>query len=135
MSRWVHELHIAPQFYDCDPMFVVWHGHYLKYFEQARAELLGSLNYGYRQMLESGYLWPIVDLRLKYVRSAKLLQPLTVRAEIVEYEHRLKLDYRITSEGETLTRGYTVQVAVDAKTQELQYVTPRVLWERLGVAP
>ncbi len=134
MKQWVHEFEVVPQFYDCDPMSVVWHGHYLKYFERARQELLGKLGYGYFEMLDSGYLWPVVDLRIKYVRSAKLLQPLKVRVEIVEYENRLKLEYVITSEGKTLTKAHTVQVAVDKKTNELQYVTPRVLWERLGVA-
>ena len=27
------------------------------------------------------------------------------------------------------------KVAVDAKTMELQYVCPKILWERLGVMP
>lgn len=134
-GRWVHELEVRPQFYDVDPMNVVWHGHYLKFFEQCRQELLGGLGYGYKEMLESGYIWPIVDVHLRYVKYGRLLQPMTVRAEIVEYENRLKLEYLVTSEGQRLTKGYTVQVAVDAKTQELQLVTPRILWERLGVAP
>lgn len=134
-GRWVHETVIRPQFYDVDPMSVVWHGNYLKFFEQTRQELLSGLGYGYREMIESGYVWPVVDVHLRYVKYAHLLQPLTVRAEIVEYENRLKVDYLITSEGQRLTKGHTVQVAVDARTQELQMVTPRVLWERLGVAP
>ena len=48
-----------------------------------------------RSMRESGYGWPIVDLRLKYSRPATFNQPLVVRAEIVEWENRLKMDYVI----------------------------------------
>ncbi|MGV3622667.1 MAG: acyl-CoA thioesterase [Archangium sp.] len=134
MSRWFHEMEMTVPFFDCDPMQVVWHGHYLKYFEICRQVMLDKLGYGYFAMRESGYLWPVVDVRLKYVRPAVLQQKLTVRAEIVEYENRLKVEYVITSNGEKLTRGYTVQVAVNAKTNELEYVTPPELWKALGVS-
>lgn len=134
MSRWFHEMEMTVPFFDCDPMQVVWHGHYLKYFEICRQTLLDNLGYGYFAMRDSGYLWPVVDVRLKYVRPAVLQQKITVRAEIVEYENRLKVDYVITSNGEKLTKGYTVQVAVNAKTNELEYVTPPELWKALGVS-
>lgn len=78
------EVEVVPAFYDIDPMDVVWHGHYVKYLEVARCALLDRFDYGYPRMRDSGYLWPIVDLRLKYVRSATFNQPLCVRTEIVE---------------------------------------------------
>jgi acyl-CoA thioester hydrolase len=133
----VHELEVRPAFFDVDPMSVVWHGHYVKYFELARSALMARFDYDYAQMRESGYLWPIVDMHIKYLRPATLQQPLTVRAEITEFENRLRVKYLVTSAqtGERLTRGHTLQVAVDARTHELQYVCPKVLWERLGVVP
>ncbi|MDP2271791.1 MAG: thioesterase family protein [Archangium sp.] len=137
MPELLHEIEVRPAFYDVDPMAVVWHGNYVRYFELARAALMEKFNYGYEQMRESGYLWPIVDLRVKYVKPATLNQPLKVRAEITEFESRLRVEYLITSgiSGDKVTKGYTLQVAVDAKTMELQYVCPKILWERLGVSP
>jgi acyl-CoA thioester hydrolase len=131
------ELEVRPAFYDVDPMEVVWHGHYVKYFELARSALMASVGYDYAQMRESGYLWPIVGLEVKFIRPARLQQRLTVRAEITEYESRLRVRYLVTDAetGEKLTRGHTLQVAVDARTGQLQYVCPKVLWERLGVMP
>lgn len=136
-ERWCVEHLVTPAFFDLDPMAIVWHGHYVKYFELGRSALLSKLDYDYQQMLDSGYLWPVVDLRIKYVKPARLKQPLVVRAEVVEFENRLKIAYRISDQasGARLTVGSTTQVAVDAKTQQLQFVTPRVLWERLGVSP
>lgn len=130
-----HEIEITPAFHDLDPMGVVWHGNYLKYFELARCALLQRFDYDYWQMKESGYVWPIVDLRCKYVRSARFNQRLTVRAEIVEWENRLKIDYRIrdTESGEVLTRAHSIQVAVSIATSEMCYASPEVLLERLGV--
>ena len=137
MPELFHEIEVRPAFYDVDPMAVVWHGNYVRYFELARAALMEKFNYGYEQMRESGYFWPIVDLRVKFVKPATLNQPLKVRAEITEFESRLRVEYLITSgiSGDKVTKGYTLLVAVDAKTMELQYVCPKILWERLGVSP
>ena len=131
------EIDLQPAFHDCDPMQVVWHGHYFKYFEIARCELLRRFDYDYPQMQASGYLFPIVDTRVKYIRSLHFAQPLKVLARIVEWELRLKLDYEIrdAASGELLTRAHTIQIAVDVPTRQMQYVCPSVLWERLGVTP
>lgn len=132
-----HETEVVPAFYDIDPMEIVWHGHYVKYLEVARTALLAKFGYDYPRMRASGYAWPIVDLRLKYVRPAELGQRLIVRAEIVEWENRLRIQYRIRDAqgGRKLTEATTTQVAVDLATHEMQYVCPAVLWERLGVRP
>jgi acyl-CoA thioester hydrolase len=132
-----HEIDVVPAFYDIDPMEIVWHGHYVKYLELARSALLAKFDYDYARMRESGFGWPIVDMRLKYVRPAALGQALKVRAEIVEWENRLRIEYviRDAASGSKLNQAYTIQVAVDMATREMRYVSPPVLWERLGVEP
>ena len=132
-----HEVEVVPAFYDIDPMDIVWHGHYVKYLEVARTALLGKFDYDYPRMRDSGYAWPIVDMRLKYVRPAAFGQRLIVRAEIVEWENRLRIQYLIrdADSGQKLTQATTTQVAVDLATREMQYVCPPVLWQRLGVQP
>ncbi len=131
------EIELQPAFYDLDPMDIVWHGHYVKYLELARCALLERFDYGYAQMRASGYVWPVVDMRLKYVRSAGYGQRIKVRAEITEWESRLRIDYllRDAASGERLNKAYTIQVAVDVQSREMQYVCPPVLLERLGLAP
>ena len=131
------EIEVVPAFYDLDPMGIVWHGHYLKYFERARCALLDRFDYGYRQMQASGYAWPVVDMRLKYVRPAELGQRLVVRAEITEWENRLRIDYLIrdAATGARVHSASSIQVAVEIATRQMQYVCPPVLWERLGVRP
>lgn len=132
-----HEIEVVPAFFDIDPMEIVWHGHYVKYLELARSALLDRFDYGYSRMRASGYAWPIVDMRLKYVRPAELGQRLVVRAEIVEWENRLRIAYRIrdAASSRKLTEASTIQVAVDLSTREMLYVCPPVLWQRLGVRP
>lgn len=124
---------IIAQFYDIDPMEVVWHGNYVRYFEQVRGLLLDRIDYNYAQMAESGYLWPIVDMRVKYVRPVRYRQRIVVEATLVEYENRLKIDYRCrdAASGEVLTKAHTVQLAVNAVTQELSLESPEVLLKKV----
>lgn len=132
-----HEVEVVPAFFDIDPMEIVWHGHYVKYMEVARTALLDRFDYSYPRMRESGYAWPVVKMQLKYVRPAVLNQRLKVRAEILEWENRLRIAYAVrdADTGTKLTEASTVQVAVDMTTREMLYVCPPVLWQRLGVQP
>ena len=135
-SRWCAETEIQVQFFDLDPMEVVWHGHYAKYLEVARCALLDTIDYNYKQMKASGYAWPVIDMHLRYIESAMFGQRLKLRAEIVEWENRLKIDYLVTdaASGRRLLRASTTQVAVDMTTREMCFVSPSVLFEKLRIS-
>src|SRR5690606_33410356 len=127
------EIELSPAFHDLDPMVVVWHGHYLKYLELARCALLQEIDYDYPQMRESGYLWPIVDLRTKYLRRARHGRRVPVRAGLTAWDLRMRIDYLIrdADSGEKITRAHSRQVAVDAATGEMCHATPEALRLRL----
>jgi len=127
------EVDIDVPFYDVDSMNIVWHGHYIKYFEVARCALLCKLDYDYNRMVESGYGWPIVDMRVKYVKPLIFMQRITVEASIVEYENRLKIAYLVKDKKtqERLTEGYTIQVAVDVEKRTMCFASPKVLINKL----
>jgi acyl-CoA thioester hydrolase len=127
------EITLDVPFHDLDPMGVVWHGRYAKYLEHARCALLNRFDYDYPAMRESGYAWPIVELNVKYIRPLRYGQKIAVRADLLEWENRLKIGYLITdaASGERLTRATTVQVAIDIATGELQFVSPAALVDRL----
>jgi len=122
-------------FHDVDMMTYAWHGHYVKYFEVARCELLNKIGYNYQQMHASGYMWPVIDMRIKYVKPARFDVSVNVTASLIEYENRLKINYLIedVQTGEKLTKAYTCQVAVDMVTQEMCFVSPAILAEKLGI--
>jgi acyl-CoA thioester hydrolase len=136
-SRWFAECETQVQFFDLDPMEIVWHGHYVKYLEIVRGVLLDTIDYNYAQMKASGYLWPVIDLHLRYIAPAAFTQRLKLRAEIVEWENRLKIAYLISDavSSRRLSRATTTQVAVQIATGEMCFVSPPVLFEKLGVAP
>ncbi|WP_305909465.1 acyl-CoA thioesterase [Methylomarinum sp. Ch1-1] len=129
------EVEIDVPFFDVDLMEIVWHGHYVKYFEVARCALLDKIGYNYMQMRESGYAWPVIDLRVRYAKPAKFGQKLTVHAELCEWENRLKINYKVCDKlsGARLIRGHSCQVAVDIASGDMCYESPAILWEKLGL--
>ncbi|ALH95186.1 acyl-CoA thioesterase [Acinetobacter equi] len=125
---------IEVPFHDVDTMEVVWHGHYLKYFEIARCKLLDQFDYNYKQMRDSGYAWPIIESHVRYAHGILFEQKIRIRATLKEWENRLKIEYQIfdAKSGKRLTKGYTTQVAVDMHTKEMCYQSPQILFERLN---
>ena len=120
------EVHVEVPFFDVDAMNMVWHGHYVKYLEVARCALLDRIGHNYVQMKAAGYAWPVIDLQLRYVQAARFGQRLAVRADLVEWENRLKIHYLIRDAGTgvRLTRASTVQVAVRLADGAMQLASP-----------
>ncbi len=122
-----HTYEMRIPFFDVDMLEIAWHGHYVKYFEEARCAMLEKIGYNYLDMKKDGYAWPIVDMHLKYMSPAKFTQLIKIRCDLVEYENRLKINYLIydSETGQKLTKGYTIQLAVDVKNQQASFVTPK----------
>lgn len=123
---------VTVPFQDADPTGVAWHGNYFRYFDTARIALLAKLDFGYRDMAQIGQIWPIIDTRVRYIRSAAFGSELQVSAQLVEWEFRLRLYYQILQQtGERITEAYTVQVPVAADTEALMVGVPEFLQRRI----
>lgn len=127
------ELEITVPFYDVDAMQVAWHGHYVKYMEEARCQLLDLIDYNYYQMQASGYFWPIVDMRIKYIKPLTFKQKIIVKATLADIDYGLKIDFLFTDKnsGKKLTTAYTKQVAVNQETEEMCLLTPDILEQKI----
>lgn len=127
------EITLTAQFYDLDPMGVVWHGHYARFLEQARCQLLDKIGYNYIEMQASGFIWPIVDIQTKFIRPIRFHQNFIVAATLVEFENRLKIEYiiRDAASSEVLTKAHTTQIAVNAATNELCLESPAIFTDKL----
>ena len=120
---------ILVQFYDVDSMNVVWHGNYIRYFEEARSALFNSIHFHYDEMSKSGYVWPIVDFQIKYKAPLLLNKNYVVEANLIEYENRIKIDFKIWDAKTNVvhTTATSIQVAVRWGSYELEFETPKVL--------
>lgn len=120
-------------FQDVDSMRVVWHGNYVRYFEQVRAELLRNLGYTYGDMEAAGYVFPIVTLEVKFTAPARFDERVRVVATLVPCDLCLDIKYVVTSldTGARLCKGKTRQMAVSVKTGESLYRLPEPLLSKM----
>ena len=117
---------------DCDPGGVVWHGNYFRYFDAARVALLEKIDYGYRKMEKEGHVWPLIDSNIRFIHAVSFDDEIDVEATLTESEYRLKISYAIYDmSGRRVTKGWTVQVAVEVGTFELCIGSPPQLLDRL----
>lgn len=129
----VCESFIDVQFFDLDPMNVVWHGNYVKYLEQARCEMLAKIGYTYDDMKADGVAYPIAKINLKYIKPAQFMQKLKVVTTLVELEPSLNIKYEIfdANSGEKIFVAKSMQICVDIKTMESVYKAPKRFVERV----
>ena len=121
---------------DTDRSDVVYHSNYLRYFEFGRASLMRDTAYPYREIEDSGYVYPIIDLGITFHKPLYYDDLIWVHTRPIELERvRLKFDYLITlaETGEIICRGFTRHcalsagrpVAVDEKTVHLWKTFPK----------
>ncbi|MEI6897979.1 MAG: acyl-CoA thioesterase [Psychromonas sp.] len=127
------EVRLVTSFQDADPMGVIYHGNYFRFFEEARRLLMEKINYSYRDMVDSGYVWPVIDSYVKYVQAIPFNHAIRITAKLSAWENYLRIDYVIydAQTGKRMTKGYTRQVAVDMKTEEMCFASPTLLAKKL----
>ena len=122
---------------DTDRSQLVYHANHLRFFELGRATLMRDAAYPYREIEESGYTYPIIEVGIKYYGPLYYDDSMWIHTHPAELERvRLRFDYIITN-GQTheiACKGFTrhcavnssgIPVAIDEKTVHLWKVFPR----------
>ncbi len=123
------------EFFDVDSMSVAWHGNYVKYMEIGRCALLDSIGYSYNEMVKDGYVFPVVEIKIKYLRSLVFDETATIVSSLIEYENRLRIKYEIYNEkGELATKAESNQMVVRMSTGETLFECPPLFLERVKKA-
>ena len=128
-----HRSSMRVLYVDTDRSQVVYHANYLKYFEFGRAELMRGANYPYKQIEESGYVYPIIKTELNYYTPLFYddLMYIHTRPSSIELV-KLQFDYLITrvSDGEIICTGFTKHCAVNSGGIPVQIDEKTIrLWE------
>ncbi len=105
------------RFSEVDSMAIVWHGEYVRYFEDGR-EAFGREfeGLGYMDMYTSGYAAPMVEMELKYKYPLKCNDTATVETRYIGCEAaKIIFEYEVTrdSDGVIVATGRSVQVFID----------------------
>lgn len=129
-----NETNLTVQFYDLDPLNVVWHGNYIKYLETARCELLDKLGYDYEDMKRDNVAYPVATTDLKFIKPCVFNQKLKIITSVEEIEPSLIMKYTIydAKTGDKLFKARSMQICIDKTTNESIYSAPEGLKEKLA---
>jgi acyl-CoA thioester hydrolase len=122
------------RFSDVDSMGVVWHGNYIKYFEDGR-EAFGNLyQINYQDFYSRGFMIPIVKINCDYKKPLKYGDTAVIETRFVNSDAaKLLYDYVIyrNDTDEVVATGSSVQVFLNADMELLLDFPPFFLeWKK-----
>lgn len=124
---------ITVRFNEVDAYRVAWHGHYVSWMEIGRLNLARRFGLDPFQLDDLGYLGPVVQLEIKYLRPACCQDQLTVRTtlEPSEAANLIFVSEIVGPDGQRLASGRTVHALTD-RSGTLQFRLPAVIHERVA---
>ncbi len=128
-----HETCIQVRFYEVDAYGMVWHGHYMGWFEAGRNELTEQFHIGPLQLKEKNLLAPVVELTCQFKLPATFGDSLVIQTTMERTEvAKLIFHYRVLYQGnrKVLATGSTTHVLTDLNGS-LLYRVPSEILERI----
>jgi acyl-CoA thioester hydrolase len=130
----LHETRVELEvpFHDVDPMNVVWHGHYYKYFEIARTQLMRRLRLDAGDLVGGKYLLMVSESKCRYAFPLRYGERFEVAAWLHEVKKRLFVRYEIINlkHDRRSARGHTILVSTDLEGRML-LETPRAILDSI----
>ena len=129
-----HETRVKVRFTEVDLYHVVWHGHYLDWFEVSRNELAQRFQVDPLTLMEAGFLAPVVELQCQFREPARPNDEVVIRTGMERSEvANLVFTYAVVRAGteRVLATGRTIHVLTDSKGT-LLYQIPDAIQERIG---
>jgi acyl-CoA thioester hydrolase len=115
---YTHEHKVRIRYAETDQMGYCYYGNYPQFYEVGRVEMLRSIGTSYKEIEERGFILPVVDLTVKYIKPAYYDELITIKTIInIKPSVKIEFDYEIYNEaGVLLNKGYTKLVFVNKQT-------------------
>ncbi|TDE10285.1 acyl-CoA thioesterase [Dyadobacter psychrotolerans] len=121
------EIEIDIRFSETDAMGVVWHGNYLKFFEDGREHFGKTFNLEYLAIFDNGYFTPIVKSEIDHKAPVYYGQVIKVITKYVPSKSaKIMFEYEVVNitTGELCAIGKTMQVFLDKESRTMELLTP-----------
>ena len=129
------EVDIVVPFHDLDPLQIVWHGNYLKYFDMARFELFEKLDIDLQAYYkQTNIIFPIIKTTTKYIIPLRHRDRITCKATLLQAQAKISIDFQIrhTDSNKICCKGVGEQAAVQLPGTELLLRIPDDIRTALG---
>jgi acyl-CoA thioester hydrolase len=139
LTSLTHSEELEVKFSEADPLGIVWHGHYIRYFEDGREAFGKQYGLRYLDLYRENIIVPIVHVNCEYKR-------------ILRYGHRIRMDitYKDTpaaklifdyvlhdlDTNEKVAVGNSVQVFMEKESMDLMLTPPKFMrdWKQKWLA-
>ncbi|MQY69263.1 MAG: acyl-CoA thioesterase [Firmicutes bacterium] len=128
-----YETEIRVRFNEVDQWGMVWHGHYISYFEMGRIDLAQRFDLTPADFVKMGYIAPVIELKCNYKEPARDDEELIIRTTLEKpTKAALTFKYQILRKKgkKLLVEGETTQVLLNKKG-ELVFVIPQKIKKRI----
>ena len=118
---------VRVRFNEADPLGIVWHGHYIRYFEDGREDFGKRYGFGYLDIFNLGYVVPVVNVDCSFKKSLRYGDGVIVETSFIPCEAaKIKFSYRLFKQetNELVATGNSVQVFLDREHSILQLLNP-----------
>lgn len=133
-EKLTHRVELLVRFNEADPLGIVWHGHYIRYFEDGREAFGNKHGLGYLEVYKHGFIIPVVSVHCDFKKSLRYGDKLIVETEYMPDEAaKLRFNYTIYNmTSEKVATGYSVQVFLTKDDSVLQLNNPPFFenWKR-----
>jgi len=109
-----------PHYYETDQMGIVHHSNYIRWFEEARADLLKFMQLPYHTIEQAGIIIPVLDVSCQYKGMVHYGDQLTIQVYVEQYTGtRFQFRYEITNEttAKLVTTGTSSHCFLDQERQ------------------
>jgi len=118
---------VRVRFNEADPLGIVWHGHYIRYFEDGR-EAFGRMHgLSYLDVFKEGYVIPVVSVNCNFKKSVKYGDTIIVETTFIPgFAAKMNFTYKLFNKetGVLVATGSSTQVFLNKDTQWLELNTP-----------
>jgi acyl-CoA thioester hydrolase len=120
------------KFSEADPLGIVWHGHYIRYFEDGREAFGEAYGLKYLDFYRKDIVVPIVNINCDYKRILRYGH--RIRMETIYHDTpaaKLLFDYSIydAKTNEQVAKGSSTQVFMHKDSLELMWTLPVFMQE------
>ena len=139
IKKLVTETEVRVRFNEADPLGIVWHGHYIRYFEDGREDFGNHYGIGYLDFYNNGFVIPVVSVDCSFKKSLRYGEVVIVETSFKPCEAaKILFSYRLLNKktGELIATGNSVQVFLNKEDSTLQLLNPAFFeeWKRKNLS-
>ncbi len=132
----VNHTKVDVRFSEVDALGIVWHGHYIKFFEDGREAFGKQYELGYLDVYKQGFATPLVNISVDFKKTVKYGEQLLIETTFINTPaSKIIFQYKIyrLSDNQLVATGESIQVFITLE-HELHITLPDFFekWKKLN---